>query len=53
MAALDELDELVHDGARLGDTGVVALDREAVPAQVDRAVEPVAQRAQHAVADAR
>jgi len=53
VTALDELDELAHDGARLGHAGIVAFDRQPVPAQVDRAVEPVAQRAQHAVADAR
>ena len=32
--------------------GVVALDRQLVAAQADRAVEPVAQRVEHAVADA-
>ena len=52
VAALDELDELVHDRARGGDPLVVALDRELVPAQAQRAVEPLAQRVEHAVADA-
>ena len=33
VAALDQLDELVDDGARLGDVGVVALDRQPVAAQ--------------------
>ena len=37
--------------ARLGDLHVVALDRQLVAAQADRAAEPVAQRVEHAVAD--
>ena len=50
VAALDELDELVHDRARLGDLGLLALDREPVAAQQDRAGEPVAQLVEHRVA---
>ena len=53
VAALDELDELVDDRARLGDARVVALERQLVSAQADRAVEPLAQRFEHAVPDAR
>ena len=53
VAALDELDELVDDRAGLGDVLVVAVEREPVAAQRDRAVEPLAQRVEHAVADAR
>ena len=53
LAALDELDELLDDGARLGDLGLVAVEGEAVAAQVHLAVEPVAERGQDAVADAR
>ena len=37
VAALDQLDQLVDDGARLGDARLVALDRQAVAAQQDRA----------------
>ena len=53
VPALDQLDELVDDRARLGDLVVVALERQLVPAQADRAVQPLAQRVEHAVADAR
>ena len=52
VAALDELDELVDDRARLGDVLVLAVERELVAAQRDRAAEPVAQRVEHAVVDA-
>jgi len=52
VPALDQLDELVDDCPRGRDPEVVALDRELVPAQAERAVEPVAQRVEHAVADA-
>jgi hypothetical protein len=52
VATFDELDKLVDDGARLGDVPVVSLDRELVAAQPDRAAEAVAQRLEHAVADA-
>ena len=52
VAALDELDELVDDRARLRDLPSLAVDRQAVAAQVDLAVEPLAQRVEDAVADA-
>ena len=52
VPALDQLDELVHDGAGGGDLVVCPLDRQLVPAQAERAVQPVAQRVEHAVADA-
>ena len=51
VPALDQLDELVHDRARGGDPVVGPLDRQLVPAQAERAVQPVAQRVEHAVAD--
>ena len=53
VPALDELDELVDDRAGLGDARVVALERQLVAAQADRAVQTLAQRAQHGVSDAR
>ena len=53
VAALDQLDELVDHRARLRDVVVVALERQLVAAQADRAVEPVAQRVEHAVARSR
>ena len=52
VAALDELDELVDDRLRLGHVLLVAVERQPVAAEEDRAVEPVAQRVEHAVADA-
>ena len=52
VAALDQLDELVDDCPRLGHVRLLALDREPVAAEQDRAVEPVAQRVEHAVAHA-
>ena len=52
VAALDELDELVDDCARGDDLLVVAAERQAVAAQRDRALEPLAQRVEHAVLDA-
>ena len=52
MAALDELDQLVHDRARLRHVRVVALEHEPVAAEQDRALEPLAERVEHAVADA-
>ena len=52
VAALDELDELVDDRARLGDARVVAVECQPVAAQRDRAAEPLTQRVEHAVADA-
>ena len=39
VAALDELDQLVDDGARLDDVRLVTLERQPVAAQADRAVE--------------
>ena len=51
VAALHELDELVDDRAGLGDLRLVALDRELVAAEADRAAQPVAQRLEDAVAD--
>ena len=50
---IDELDQLVHDRAGGGDAALVALDRELVPPQAQRAVQLLAQRVEHAVADAR
>src|SRR5205807_3224271 len=47
----DELDELVDNCARLGHALVVALDRQAVTAQANRAAKPVAKRVEHAIAD--
>ena len=52
VTALDELDELVDDRARLDDPLVVAVEGEPVAAQRDRATEPFTQRVEHAVTDA-
>ena len=52
MPSLDELDQLVDHRSRLDDTRIVAVEREPVAAQRDRASEPLAQRVEHAVADA-
>ena len=52
VATLDELDELVDDGARLGHAVALPVQRELVAAERDRAAEPVAQRVEHAVGDA-
>ena len=52
LAALDEVDELLHHRAGLAHLRVVALERQPVTTQVDRAPQPVAKRDQHAVADA-
>ena len=52
MAALDELDKLVDDRSRLGDPWPRPRRASAVPAQRDRAAEPLAQRVEHAVGDA-
>ena len=49
LPALDELDELLDDGPRLRDLDVVAVQRQPVAAQVDRAAEPVAERVEDAV----
>jgi hypothetical protein len=51
VAALDQIGELVDHGPGLLDVRLVALDRQPVSAQDDRAPEPVAQGAEHAVAD--
>ncbi len=51
VAVLDQLDDLVHDGARLGDRVLVALERQPVPAQEDRGAQALAQRVEHAVGD--
>ena len=53
VPALDELDELVDDRPRRHDVLVVAAEREPVPAQGDRAAEPLAQRVEDAVLDPR
>ena len=53
LAGLDELDELVHDRPRLGHMDVVARDCEPVPAQENRALQPVTERVEDAVADRR
>ena len=50
---LDELDEFLDDRLRLGDLQVFTGECEPVAAQVDGAAEPVAERVEHAVADAR
>ena len=52
VTAFHELDELVDDGARLGHALALAVERELVAAERDRAAEPVAQRVEHAVGDA-
>ena len=53
LAGLDELDELVHDSTRLGHVDVVARDCEPVSTQENRALQPVAERIEDAVADCR
>ena len=53
VAALDELDELVDHRAGLGDVRVVALERQLVPAQPDRAPGTLAQGVEDAVGDPR
>jgi hypothetical protein len=53
MPALHELDELVDDCPRGGDMLAVAVECQAVPAQRNRAVEPLAKRVEHAVSDSR
>src|SRR5579864_2343161 len=49
MTALDQLDELVYHLARLLNLLVVPFERELVPAQPNRALEPLTQRVEHAV----
>src|SRR5579859_996739 len=51
VPALDQLDELVDHGPGLRDVHLLALDRQPVAAEQNRAVEPVAERVEHAVAD--
>src|SRR5207237_8540898 len=51
VATLDQIRERVYDGPGLFDVRLVALDREPVPAQHDRAPEAVTQGAEDAVAD--
>ena len=53
MAALHEIHELVEDRAGCGDVRVIAPQREPVPAERDRALEPLAQRVEDSVLDAR
>src|ERR671910_60566 len=53
VSALDELDQFVDDRARLGDALVFALEGQLIPPQPDRAAQPVAQRLEDAVRDAR
>ncbi len=52
VPALDQLDELVDDRPRLGDARLVAVERQPVAAQRDRAAEAFPQRVEHAVGDA-
>ena len=52
VPALDELDELVDDRPRLGDPLAVTVEREPVPAERDRAAEPLSQRVEHPSLDA-
>ena len=53
MPSLDELDELVHHGARSDDVCIVPTEREPVAAQRDRALKALAQRVEDAVLHAR
>ena len=53
VSAFHEVDELVDDRAGLRDAGVLALQRQLIPAEPDRAVEAFSERAEDAVADAR
>ena len=52
VAALDELHELVDDGAGRDDVLVVTSERQPVPAERDRALKALAQRVEDAVLDA-
>ena len=47
----NQLDELVNHRTSGSDPVVSPLDRQLVPAQAKRAVQPVAQRVEHAIAD--
>ena len=51
LAGLDELDELVDDGARLRYAGVLPRNRQAVAAQQNACIQPVAECVEHGVAD--
>ena len=51
LACFHQLDELLDDRTGLGDVDVVSGDRQAVPAQQDRALQPVPERLEDAVAD--
>jgi hypothetical protein len=53
MAALDKLDELVDHLARFLHLAFLAFEGQLVSAEPDRAVEPIAERLQYAVAHAR
>ena len=51
MAALDQLDELVDHRPRALDVLVVALQGQLIAAQAHGALQPLAQRVEHAVGD--
>ena len=51
MTSLDQFDELVDHRPRALDVPVVALQGQLVAAQADRALQPFAQRVEHAVGD--
>ena len=53
VTALDELDELVDDGARLIDLELVPVEGQDVAAKRDRAGQPLAEGGEHSVPDAR
>ena len=53
VAALDELDELLDDGARGHDVLVFAVERQPVSAQGNRGAELLSQRIEDTVLDAR
>jgi hypothetical protein len=51
LPGLDQLDQFVHDRARLGNADVVAGERQPVPAEQDVDLEPFAEGVEDAVAD--
>src|SRR5581483_11093964 len=51
LPALDEVDELLDHSPRLGDLGIVAVERQPVATEVDRAAQSVAESLEHAVSD--
>ncbi len=53
MAALDQADQLVHDGRRLADVAFVPVEGEDVPAQEDVAADPILELAKDGVLGAR